>query len=51
MHTPASNTVASVIPCLRYRDAPAAIDWLCRTFGFQRKLVVPARTDRCSTPS
>ncbi|VTQ12782.1 glyoxalase [Pseudomonas aeruginosa] len=41
MHTPASNTVASVIPCLRYRDAPAAIDWLCRTFGFQRKLVVP----------
>ncbi|MGV8744003.1 VOC family protein, partial [Pseudomonas aeruginosa] len=24
-----------------YRDAPAAIDWLCRTFGFQRKLVVP----------
>ncbi|PXC09008.1 glyoxalase, partial [Pseudomonas aeruginosa] len=24
MHTPASNTVASVIPCLRYRDAPAA---------------------------
>ena len=39
--TPASNTVASVIPCLRYRDAPAAIDWLCRTFGFQRKLVVP----------
>ncbi len=41
MHTPACNTVASVIPCLRYRDAPAAIDWLCRTFGFQRKLVVP----------
>ncbi|MGV8222098.1 VOC family protein, partial [Pseudomonas aeruginosa] len=41
MHTPASNTVASVIPCLRYRDAPAALDWLCRTFGFQRKLVVP----------
>ncbi|MDF5995414.1 VOC family protein [Pseudomonas aeruginosa] len=29
------------MPCLRYRDAPAALDWLCRTFGFQRKLVVP----------
>lgn len=30
-----------VIPCLRYRDAPAAIDWLCRVFGFERHLVVP----------
>lgn len=29
-----------VIPCLRYRDAPAAIDWLCRAFGFERQLVV-----------
>ena len=31
----------SVIPVLRYRNAPAAIDWLCRTFGFERQLVVP----------
>lgn len=30
-----------LIPCLRYRDAVAAIDWLCRAFGFQRHLVVP----------
>lgn len=30
----------SLIPCLRYRDAPAAIDWLCNTFGFRRQLVV-----------
>lgn len=30
----------SLIPCLRYRDAPAAIDWLCNTFGFRRHLVV-----------
>ncbi len=35
------TTRATVIPCLRYRDAPAAIDWLCRTFGFERHLVVP----------
>ena len=35
------NTKATVIPCLRYRDAPAAIDWLCRAFGFEKKLVVP----------
>ena len=32
---------AAVIPCLRYRDAPAAIDWLCQVFGFERHLVVP----------
>jgi uncharacterized glyoxalase superfamily protein PhnB len=35
------STTATVIPCLRYRDAPAAIDWLCSTFGFERHLVVP----------
>ena len=32
---------ATVIPCLRYRDAPAAIEWLCQTFGFEKHLVVP----------
>ena len=26
---------------MRYRDAPAAIEWLCRAFGFSRHLVVP----------
>ena len=41
MSTLAKNTRATVIPCLRYRDAPAAIDWLCQTFGFERQLVVP----------
>ena len=35
------DTGAKLIPCLRYRDAPAAIDWLCKTFGFERHLVVP----------
>jgi uncharacterized glyoxalase superfamily protein PhnB len=30
---------ASVIPCLRYRDAPAAIDWLKRAFGFAEHAV------------
>ncbi len=33
--------VSTVTPCLRYRDAPAAIDWLCTNFGFTRHLVVP----------
>ncbi|MBV6322213.1 VOC family protein [Duganella violaceipulchra] len=35
------QTRSNVIPCLRYRDAPAAIDWLCTTFGFEATLVVP----------
>lgn len=33
---------SSAIPCLRYRDAPKAIDWLCDAFGFERHLVVPS---------
>jgi uncharacterized glyoxalase superfamily protein PhnB len=37
----AKITTATVIPCLRYRNAPAAIDWLCAAFGFERHLVVP----------
>ena len=32
---------STVIPALRYRDAPAAIDWLCRVIGFEKHLVVP----------
>jgi uncharacterized glyoxalase superfamily protein PhnB len=30
-----------IIPTLRYRDANAAIEWLCEAFGFERHLVVP----------
>lgn len=29
----------ALIPCLRYADAPAAIDFLCRAFGFERHVV------------
>ncbi len=36
---------ATMIPALRYADAPAAIDWLCRAFGFERHLVVPDGDD------
>jgi len=32
---------STVIPGLRYRNANAAIDWLCKVFGFEKKLVVP----------
>lgn len=37
----AKDTKATVIPCLRYRNAPAAIEWLCKNFGFEKHLVVP----------
>ena len=30
---------SSVITALRYRNAPAAMDWLCQVFGFQRHAV------------
>jgi uncharacterized glyoxalase superfamily protein PhnB len=32
---------ATIIPTLRYRDASAAVEWLCRAFGFTKHLVVP----------
>ena len=41
MSSTAKNTRATVIPCLRYRDAPKAIEWLCSVFGFEKQLVVP----------
>ena len=37
----AKNTTSTIIPCLRYRDAPAAIEWLCKVFGFEKNLVCP----------
>jgi uncharacterized glyoxalase superfamily protein PhnB len=39
----AAQTSATIlIPTLIYDDAPAAIDFLCRAFGFEKRLVVPA---------
>ena len=35
-----------IVPTLRYADAPAAIDWLCRAFGFEKRLVVPGEDGR-----
>jgi uncharacterized glyoxalase superfamily protein PhnB len=34
-------TNANIIPAMLYRDAAAAIEWLCRAFGFEKHLVVP----------
>jgi uncharacterized glyoxalase superfamily protein PhnB len=32
-------TKSTIMPTLRYRNAPAAIDWLCNVFGFTRHAV------------
>lgn len=41
MTSPAKNCRSTVIPGLRYRNAPAMIDWLCRVFGFEKQVVIP----------
>jgi uncharacterized glyoxalase superfamily protein PhnB len=42
MSSPVEKTTRSnIIPSLGYRDAPAAIEWLCKVFGFEKNLVVP----------
>ncbi|MEB0032279.1 glyoxalase [Undibacterium sp. RTI2.1] len=32
---------SAIIPCLRYRDAVVAIEWLCEVIGLSKHLVVP----------
>ncbi len=32
---------ATIIPTMRYEDAPRMVAWLCRAFGFKEHLVVP----------
>jgi len=41
MSSIAKDTRVTVVPCLRYRDAPKAIEWLCSVFGFEKQLIVP----------
>jgi uncharacterized glyoxalase superfamily protein PhnB len=35
----AKNCQSTVIPGMRYQNAPAAIEWLCKAFGFEKKAV------------
>jgi len=35
-----SSPKATVVPVLVYEDAGLALDWLCKTFGFQERLRV-----------
>jgi uncharacterized glyoxalase superfamily protein PhnB len=37
----AKETRPNIFPAIRYDDAPAAIDWLMRAFGFEKLFVVP----------
>ena len=30
----------AIIPCIAYKDAAYAIDWLCNAFGFEKHLIV-----------
>ncbi|MEZ5365544.1 MAG: VOC family protein [Bryobacterales bacterium] len=37
---------ANIIPTMKYHDAPAAIEWLCRAFGFEKQMVVEGEGGR-----
>jgi uncharacterized glyoxalase superfamily protein PhnB len=39
MSSPIAHSNSTIVPTLRYRDAHAAIDWLCQVFGFERHAV------------
>jgi uncharacterized glyoxalase superfamily protein PhnB len=41
MTTVATHTKSTIMPGLRYQDAPAAIEWLCNVLGFERHAVFP----------
>jgi uncharacterized glyoxalase superfamily protein PhnB len=40
-----SASPSTLIPGLRYRNAPAAIEWLVKVFGFERKAVYEGEND------
>ena len=41
MATSTRVSVPNIFPCLSYRDAPAAMEWLTRAFGFETLMAVP----------
>jgi uncharacterized glyoxalase superfamily protein PhnB len=40
------QTPSDIYPGLVYEDAPAAIEWLCRAFGFTKRFAVPGPNGR-----
>jgi uncharacterized glyoxalase superfamily protein PhnB len=45
MEKSVQTSPSTIIPALRYRNAPAAIDWLCQVLGFERRAVYPGPND------
>jgi hypothetical protein len=41
MSSLAKQSASTVIPALRYRNTPTAIEWLCKAFGFKKQAVYP----------
>ena len=39
------QNLSAIIPTIRYKDAPAAIEWLCNAFGFEKHLIVPGEDE------
>ncbi len=35
----------NIFPCFRYADAPTAIEWLNKAFGFEKQFVVPGENN------
>jgi uncharacterized glyoxalase superfamily protein PhnB len=42
---PSPSLGSTIIPGMRYRNAAAAIEWLCNAFGFEKHLVVPGENN------
>src|ERR1700741_2275744 len=40
MRVSADDIAVTAVPALRYRNVPAAIEWLCCTLGFEQQLLV-----------
>jgi uncharacterized glyoxalase superfamily protein PhnB len=38
-------SMSKIMPTFRYENAPEAIAWLCRAFGFEKSMVVPGPDD------
>ncbi|MFN7725252.1 MAG: VOC family protein [Rubrivivax sp.] len=41
-----NRSPSDIYPSITYNDAQAAIDWLCKAFGFTRRFVVPGPNGR-----
>lgn len=41
MNAPSHDLTPNIFPALKYKDGPAAVDWLTRVLGFEPQMVVP----------